>query len=160
MKKLFFTFNLCLLIATFFFVSCGKRCLDPNANNSSKKGDCVYPADEFKGTYSMTCNCAPTTGAGTAISKSFEVEVLKIDNDNIAIKNLQGCGGSVNTTIPWQTYTAHFSPYTTVCDGVGYNIDGNISIVPSTGDLSFSYQMRPADLTLTWYNCTATGTRK
>ena len=162
MKKLFFTLNLCLFMATFCFVSCGKRCVDPQANNSTEKGDCVYPADEFKGIYTMTCNCTPTsgTGSGAAINKTFDLELVKVDNDEVAVKNLQGCTGSTNALLIVKSYSANIIGITGTCDGDNYDISGTMGLIPTTGDLSISYNMSGSTAGVTWYNCTASGTRK
>lgn len=161
MKKLSFIFNIVLLVLTFTFVSCGKRCLDPNANNSTEKGDCVYPADEYKGVYAMTCNCSPTTGTGGSnITKTFDLEIVKIGNSDVAVKNLQGCGGSVSINLFVDTYHSGLPSFNVTCDGINYTIHGSIDVIPASGDISASYNMIPSGTGLTWYNCTATGKRK
>lgn len=162
MKKLFFTFNIALLVLSFTFVSCGKRCLDPAANNSTEKGDCIYPSDEFQGVYSMTCNCTPQTGtgSGSAINKTFDLELAKVDDDEVAVKNLQGCGGSVNSLLVVKSYSSNIVGLNSTCDGSAYNISGTMNLVPSTGDLSISYNMSGVGAGVTWYTCTASGKRK
>ena len=83
-----------------------------------------------------------------------------MDNDEVAVKNLQGCGGSVNALLIVKSYNSNIIGLNSTCDGNNYTMNGTMSLIPTTGDLSISYNMSSSAAGVTWYNCTATGTRK
>ena len=155
-------FSLSLLV--FLSVtSCGSRCLDPNSINNGKKGDCVYPSDDWVGRYDVTYTYTPTSGSGSGFTAQSELEILKATNTDITVKNLGGCTNFFTATIPKLSPTEfNGAPaYTATCDAVSYTVSlMSGSIIPSTGDISLSFHLTPTNPALTWYNCAATGKKK
>ncbi len=159
---LFFAFSFATLLIT---SACGKRCIDPESLNNGEKGDCVFPADQWVGKYDVTYQFTPRsgTGPGTSYSRQSELEILKADNKDITIKNMGGCGSFFTATLfklsSTQLETA--ISYNATCDSVAYSISGiSGSVIPSSGDITLSFNLTPVNPALTWYECSATGVKK
>ncbi|MBX7241329.1 MAG: hypothetical protein K1X92_06220 [Bacteroidia bacterium] len=165
-KQIFVCLSMLFSFAAILGISaCGSRCADPQGLNHTEKGDCTYPADQWAGKYDVTYQFSPKTGtgSGTAYSRQAELEIVKADKNQITLKNMGGCGGFFTATLFKATSTQLNTAVSSNvnCDSIAYDISGiSGSVIPSTGDIVLSFDLTPANPGFTWYQCSATGTKK
>lgn len=93
MKLFHFLFILSFLGFSTLFISCKKRCINPDAIESDSNGNCVFASDIMAGTYEVR-DSARLDSMGTShflATKTYTLTIVKTDNNNVIVKNLGNC---------------------------------------------------------------------